>query len=61
MNHLDDFQQDRRGEFYVDEVADQPDVFGVFGSESGRCYATYLERSKAMKQADAMNAPTGAV
>lgn len=48
------YQMDKRGEFYS-EWDEDSQMYCVFGSESGFCYATYAGKEEAEEEAQRMN------
>ncbi len=50
MNAGEAFQKDKRGDFYAD-WDDEAGAYGVFGTESGFCYATFSDKGDAEDQA----------
>lgn len=47
MNNYNYLKRDTRDKFYVDSDGDD---FGVFGTESGFCYALYSDRDEAQQE-----------
>ena len=52
MNGTEATQMDKGGEFYAEETCG---MWGVFGTESGFCYATYMDEQEATERADLKN------
>jgi hypothetical protein len=46
VNRTEAYRKDRKGDFYVD-MDEKTGAWGVFGSETGFCYATFSDLKEA--------------
>jgi hypothetical protein len=51
VNRTEAYQKDRIGDFYVDDD-EVTGCWGVFGSETGFCYGTFVDTPEAYKLAN---------
>jgi len=62
MNRDEAAQMDKSGEFYAEEIfyaEEASSIWGVFGTESGFCYETYMDEQEATERADLKNHARG--